>query len=179
MANIQPISSALDVSNQQANINSVIALVDGAVGLAGGTYVAAGVSNGADTTDDVLATYTIPANYFTAGGQTLRFTAYGVTGATGNNKQIKIKIGTTTVLTSGTVTTNAGAWRIVYDLAHISANVQVGGGSGNSGATPFATSGAQTFTETGALTVTVTGASGTTGAAADVTLYGFTVEVLK
>jgi hypothetical protein len=46
--------------------------------------------NNADTTDDVLASYTLPASSFDVAGRGLCVTAQGSTGATTNNKRIKI-----------------------------------------------------------------------------------------
>jgi hypothetical protein len=46
--------------------------------------------NNADTADDVLASYTLPASSFDAAGRGLCITAQGNTGATTNDKRIKL-----------------------------------------------------------------------------------------
>lgn len=161
-----------------AQLNGIIAAINNVPN----TLAASGLtpaSNGADTTDDVLQTFTIPANWFTAPGQTLRVTAAGVTAANGNNKQIKLKVGSTTLLTSGTVTTNNGSWRFVCEITYIAANSQIVSGQGISGTTVWAGSAAQTLTTTAPIVVNVTGASGTTGAATDVTCNSMIVEIIK
>lgn len=164
-----------DLLNQLNAIISAVNNVPNILAASGTTPV----SNGADTTDDVLQSFTIPANYFNTAGQTLRVTASGVTGATANNKQIKLKVGATTLLNSGTLTTNAGSWRFVAEIVYTGANAQMVSGQGISGTTVWAGSAAQTLTTGAAIVVNVTGASGTTGAAADVTCNSMIVEIIK
>lgn len=156
--------------------------------------VAAGRANAADTTDDVLFTYALPASLFDAAFRGLHITAFGKTGGTTNNKQIKAWFGldaqtvgsaivttnTTLLLTSGTVTTNAGGWAMEADLykyGGTGSNTQIGTGfisigttTANNVPTTF------TFAESSILNVTVTGASGTTGAASDVLAQFFNLE---
>ena len=48
----------------------------------------AGQGNGADTTDDVLATYALPASALNAAGRQVTITALGKLAATANNKRI-------------------------------------------------------------------------------------------
>src|ERR1700758_2535980 len=57
---------------------------------------AAGLGNAADTTDDVLFTYALPANALDAAGRQITITAAGKFASTANNKRIKIWWGTTT-----------------------------------------------------------------------------------
>ena len=148
-----------------------------------GTYAkfvsAAGVGNGADTTDDALWTLTpIPANTFTANGDALILTLSMNFGATGNNKRIGVTVGGTQISTG----TNNGsgtdipAWIYIarVDATHV--NVQITA-PGILGAHSYNLVVANLTTNT--LAVVVTGASPTTGAANDVVLYIGVAEFKK
>src|SRR5208282_182288 len=69
--------------------------------------------NNADTADDVLASYTLPASSLDAPGRGLCITAQGNTGATTNDKRIKLWFNASIsagVVTSGSVIADTGAW---------------------------------------------------------------------
>lgn len=146
---------------------------------------ATGQGNGADTTDDVLATYALPANFFDQAGRQVTVTALGKFAANGNNKRVKLWIGTTTqtlgaavaggtlIADSGVVTTNNGGWQLTANVTKYGAagsNTQIAQGQVIAGATHTGTQVPvlTTATESGAINITVTGASSTTGAANDV-----------
>lgn len=145
--------------------------------------------NGADTTDDVLFTAKVPAYMLQNPGSSVLAEAWGDTAANGNNKQIKVWVGTdvqtlgaaivsgatTLIASSGTVTTNNGGWKAeaeVVSYGNVNANTQRAFGSVLSGVTTGAVSSEKTValtqTENADMYITVTGASGTTGAANDV-----------
>ncbi|KAA0089360.1 hypothetical protein CIW54_07805 [Paraburkholderia sp. T12-10] len=147
---------------------------------------AAGQGNGADTTDDVLFTYALPANALDADGRQVTITAAGKFAATANNKRVKVWWGTTTqtvgsavaggtlIADSGVVTTNNGGWTASVQVSkygaagsntQIATNAQVVAGTSHLGtAVPVAL----TAAENGTINITVTGSSSTTGAANDV-----------
>lgn len=147
---------------------------------------AAGQGNGADTTDDVLFTYALPANALDAAGRQVTITAAGKFAATANNKRVKVWWGTTTqtvgsavaggtlIADSGVVTTNNGGWTASVQVSkygaagsntQIATNAQVVAGTSHLGtAVPVAL----TAAENGTINITVTGSSSTTGAANDV-----------
>ena len=147
---------------------------------------AAGQGNGADTTDDVLFTFQVPASAFDIAGRQLGVVAAGKFAANANNKRIKLWFGTTTqtvgaavaggtlIADSGVVATNAGGWEIsatVTKYGAAGANTQLASGAqALAGAVHLGTSVpvALTADEAAAINVTVTGASPTTGAANDV-----------
>lgn len=148
------------------------------------SVTSAGQGNGADTTDDVLATYAVPANSLDAGRQ-ITIQAMGKTASNGNNKRIKIWWGTTTqtlgaavaggtlIADSGVVTTNNGGWNASATITKYGApgaNTQIGQGQVVAGASHTGTQVPVLLTaaENAAINVTVTGASGTSGAANDV-----------
>lgn len=148
--------------------------------------VAAGQGNGADTTDDVLFTYALPASALDASGRQVTITAAGKFAANANNKRVKVWWGTTTqtvgaavaggtvIADSGVVTTNAGGWSASVQVSkygasgsntQLATNAQVVTGATNLGtAVPVAL----TANESGVINITVTGSSSTTGAANDV-----------
>jgi hypothetical protein len=147
---------------------------------------AAGQGNGADTTDDVLFTYALPANALDIAGRQVTVTAAGKFAANGNNKRVKIWWGTTTqtvgaavvggtlIADSGVVTTNAGGWAASVQVqkygaagsnTQIATAAQIAAGTTHLGtAVPVAL----TATENAVINITVTGSSPTTGAANDV-----------
>jgi hypothetical protein len=133
----------------------------------------AGIGNGADTTDDVLFTYTLPAGALDVQGRAITITAYGKLGATANNKNVKLWFGATVVATTGVVATNTGGWQLQADVAKVGAagsNTQIAQGQNIVAATHGGVNipPAPTEVESGPIVIKVTGASSTTGAANDV-----------
>ncbi|NKI68958.1 hypothetical protein GN109_05960 [Collimonas pratensis] len=147
---------------------------------------AAGLGNGADTTDDVLFTYALPANSLDAAGRQLTITAAGKFAANGNNKRIKVWFGTTTqtvgaAVVGGTViadsavqTTNGGGWAASVQVqkygvsgsnTQISTCAQIAAGASHLGTSAPV---ALTSAENAVINITITGSSPTTGAANDV-----------
>jgi hypothetical protein len=152
--------------------------------------------NGADTTDDILDGFVLPASAFDQAKRGLQLTFQGKFGATGNNKKVRVWLNPTMsgqtvtagVISGGTVT-GAGAGVMLYD-----STVQTGNNVGWSilaqlfkyGAAGSNTQYAQvqpiygathggvtlpsflTLTESAAINVVLTGSSSTTGAANDV-----------
>lgn len=147
---------------------------------------ATGQGNGADTTDDVLATYALPASALDVAGRQVTITIAGKFAATANNKRVKIFWGTTTqtlglavaggtlIADSGVVTTNGGGFSGSVQVTKYGAagsNTQIGAGAQIvAGATHTGTQVPTLLTaaENGVINITVTGSSSTTGAANDV-----------
>lgn len=139
-----------------------------------------GIGNGANTTDDVLFTYNLPANSLDIVGRGVRMKAWGVYGANGNDKVIQILIGGTLAISSTVVTFNAGWWTIEAEFYKDGASTQNGTGTVITKNTVI---GPETLllgaTDTAPIALTVTGASPTTGAANDVVANGMVVEFLN
>lgn len=153
---------------------------------------AAGQGNGADTTDDVIATFALPANAFDVAGRQANITALGKTAANANNKRIKLWWGTTTqtlglavvggtlIADSGVITANNGGWNLSATVTKYGAagsNTQIGqgaivAGTVHTGTLPPVLTAAP---ENAVINITVTGASPTTGAANDVLSQMFDV----
>jgi hypothetical protein len=155
--------------------------------------------NKADTTDDVLASYTLPASSFDIAGRGLCIVAQGGTGVTANNKRVKLWFNATIsagVVTGGSVIADTGAWvngttpnnnvgwqlmANVFKYGGAGSNTQyaqgtaiLGGIHGGIGLPVFATA-----VESGALVIALTGSSYTTGVANDVVATWFEVNAMN
>ena len=147
-------------------------------GLVSSQFNGSGIGNGADTTDDPLFSYVLPANSFDANGRNLVIEAWGDLSGTGNNKTIKLWFGSQVVVTSGVVTFTGPGWYFRATITRDGTTNQTGIGTAMIGNTFSEVSpvffGTQAMTA--GITIMVTGASPTTGAANDVVGYGMTVE---
>ena len=74
--------------------------------------------------EDTLISYSMDANSLAANGDHIEISAWGVVAANANNKTIKLKLGTTTVLTTGAVAANAGSWSIEAKVIRTGASTQ-------------------------------------------------------
>jgi hypothetical protein len=138
-----------------------------------------GIGNGADTTDDTLFTYAIPLNSLSANGKSFRVVVGLQTAANGNNKRIKLTVGGTAVLNTGTVTWNILGVMLVAECSRLDsthvlclARTLADSTLPGVGVTPSI---AVSDLSSNTLTITATGASPTTGAANDVKAYLFKV----
>lgn len=133
-------------------------------------FSSAGIGNGADTTDDVLFSYTLPPNSLDAPGRAVIIDAFGSFAATANHKTVKIFFGTSVTFTSGVQTGSGVGWAARLIVTKTGADAQIGTGSGAAGAVLFPVSLPLIGTEVDSdpIVITVTGASPTTGAAGDV-----------
>lgn len=147
---------------------------------AGGTYFLGhtDAGNTAVTTEEDLITQSIAAGLLSgANKERLEVEAFGVFGATGNDKVVAMKFGATTLVTSGTVTHNAKAWRILATIIRTGAATQKAITTlfidGQASVTTYTTPGE---TLAGAIDLKVTGRSPTTGAANDVVVRAYHVD---
>lgn len=90
------------------------------------------------TGEDDLISITLEANVLHRNGQGLRIVAAGRSGANGNNKQIKLKFGGTTIFDSGVVTINDKKWFIEAYVYRTATDVQIAFAWGISDATVIA-----------------------------------------
>jgi hypothetical protein len=131
----------------------------------------------ANTDETDLWTYSLPANTLSVDGKGLRLTIWGTTGATANNKTLKVYFGATTVLNQ-TTAVNAQRWRLDVTILRTAAateEVLAGGIAQTSIFAQALTSGSIDLTA--AVTIRMTGTNGT-AAANDITFRGAVVEVL-
>lgn len=136
--------------------------------------------NPADQTEDVLSTYSIPANTLGANGvQGVEIEAYGTFAANGDNKQVKLYFGTVSIAT-GVVTTNAKNWFLRLKVFRSGASTQVIVGEGQidtTNITPTVTTG--TEAETAAIVAKVTGQGTTANTANEVVAKAFVVKTIE
>lgn len=115
-------------------------------------------NSGAGETD--LITYSLPANSLVNDGDVLEVKAWGTYAANGNNKTVKLKFGSQTILDTGAVAANSGAWEINATIVRLSATTQTISAmiiSGNSSVADSATRTAGTQTLSSDLTIKCTG----------------------
>ena len=131
------------------------------------------------TSEEVLATYTLPANTLSANGKAIRVTAWGTTAANGNNKTARIRFGgiAGTNIALGTFSTNDGGWEAVAVLVRTGASTQTSAGTVRSltGGTTVGLATAQTMSN--AIDIVVTGTTPTS--AGDITFKCLLVEALN
>ncbi len=134
-----------------------------------------GVGNGADTTDDTLFTYTLPAGSLATNGDSISVIAFGVVANNANLKQIRFWFAGTTMFSTGAVTSSNASWVCQMtvtrvDATHVNAAgwILVGSVLSNVNA---ASNQAVADLSANTSVVKVTGASTFTGAANDVLGY--------
>jgi hypothetical protein len=155
--------------------------------------------NQPDTTDDVLASFALPAASFDAADRGLCITAQGSTGPTDNDKRVKLWFDATISggsVTGGSVVADTGAWvngttpnnnvgwqlmAKIFKYGAAGSNTQyaqgtaiLGGIHGGTGSPVFPTA-----IESGAIVIAVSGASYTSGVADDVVVNCFEVHVMN
>lgn len=164
-------------------------------------------ANAADTTDDILFGIQLPADTFAYAGKQLLIEAIGMTGSTTNNKRFKMFINPTMTgqtitngiitgghVTGGTPICDSGAWsnattpNSAVGWQALAQLIKYGGSGSNTqmstaeailGATHAGMQAGQALTipENAPINIVVTGSSQTTGAANDVLLQQFTVNM--
>lgn len=74
--------------------------------------------------EDNLITYSLAKNTMHNNGDALEVTAYGTTAANGNNKTIKLVLGSTTLFTTGAVAFNNKDWCLRATITQITSTTQ-------------------------------------------------------
>lgn len=134
--------------------------------------------NTADTTEDTLLTYTLPAKTLSATNKGLKIRAWGATAANADNKTMKLYFGSE-VITTPTAATSAKGWELELEVYKNGTNTQVVFGKGQvdlTNVTPLVTTGAETDTST--ILIKLTGQAGTANAN-DIVAKGLIVEMLN
>lgn len=136
-------------SNMYALMASVVPL----------SVITTGLGNGADQTEDVLATYSLPANSFGAKGiQGLYIQAWGHCATNGDTKQMNLYFGTAEMSTPAAATSNKN-WYLELTVFRTAASVFTVLGQGDvdlTAVTPFRSI-ALAATETAAIIIKCTG----------------------
>lgn len=132
------------------------------------------------TSEEILATYTLPANTLSANGKGVRITAHGTLAANGNTKVVRIRfggIGGTTVTARSTVGNNV-AWEATALIFRTGAATQIAVGRAFSSLDNVQLSdSAPTQTLANAIDIVVTGTTAT--AIGDLTFKSLIVESIN
>lgn len=134
--------------------------------------------NGADTTEDTLLTYSLPAKTLSANGKGIKIRAWGATAANTDNKTMKLYFGSEVIATA-TAATNNKNWFLELEVFRTGSSTQVVFGQGQvdtTNVTPYVTTGAET--DTAAIVIKITGQAGT-GNAGDIVAKGLVVEMMN
>jgi hypothetical protein len=146
-------------------------------------FTAVGIA--ANTTEQDLQTYSLPAGTLASDGQAVRIRVRGQYALTSRSRQLRLYFGST-VVCFGSSTTNS-AFNIDFDVIVMRSGAATQKGTGNvimavnnttTAAFVFQSQTAPAETLSGAVTIKVTGQSGVGAVANDVVCDLFTVEVL-
>lgn len=170
--------SAAAVFSAQPTV--IIGTGSGSARMAGTLNVSGTVTGNVGVGEDILATYTVPADTLAANGQALRISAWGTTAANGNNKEGRIRfggIGGTVVADTGVGAFNALAWNMNAIIVRTGAATQTSTGNAfisNSAFTTSRTAPGQTLS--GTVDIVVTGEATNND---DIQIYGLIVEAVN
>lgn len=176
-ANLPLISGPQDPSQITFLINQLIQSINTGVGGKINAQTGA-VATGTGTSEQVLQTYSLPANTLANAGDSVRVSCWGTTGANGNNKTMKLYFGASVIATP-TAATNAKGWYLDMVVMRTGAATQAALGRGVVDVTPVTVyQNAGTDALTSAVTIKCSGTDGTSSAA-DITANGMLVELVK
>lgn len=147
-----------------------------AMGMIYGTSAAVGTSTG--TGEEVLATYSLPANALDVAGRRVRIHASWHMASNGNNKTIKLYFGAS-VISSGTLTDNNKNGRATMDVVKSGASTQIVNATmqhDTTMITPYLNAGSDT--DTAAIVIKMTGQDGS-ASANDIVMEDFYVEYMN
>jgi len=157
------------VSNTGRTIGNDKGLLDSSTTGSGTTAV---------TTEETLATFSLPANSVYTAGMGVRVVAWGTTGANGNDKQVKIKFAGDTVADTGVVAANGIPWRVTTEIMYAgsSANEASSFSLFNDSASSWFYTRSNSWGN--AVSITITGQNGT-ASANDIVLEGYRIEMIE
>jgi hypothetical protein len=136
---------------------------------------------GADTNETDLWSYSLPAGTLNANGKVLRITVMGITGATANNKTVKLYFGSSSLTFFGPTAFNNIPWICQMTVVRTGASAQIAYRMFSAQAATYGSVGtAITPAENtaNAITIKCTGTNGT-AAAGDVVFKTAIVELLN
>jgi hypothetical protein len=178
----QVVVSTAGTAIQKVGFNGTAPIVKPTItGARGGvlnTPVAA-VGNGADTTEDTLQTFSVPANTLRNVGDRIRIVAGGTMAASTDSRIARIRLGALIYAQVTATIASTTTWRLECDVVKTANNAQMRTGVGlatSAGVTTI--NGADTLTDTGALSLTVTGQNTTNSVASSVVCNYLLAEAL-
>jgi hypothetical protein len=137
------------------------------------------VGNAADTTENTLQSFTLPASTLLNAGDRVRIVAGGTMAASTDTKTARIKVGGQNLAAVAGTTAGGTSWRGEVELIKVSSNVQsVAAFSivNNTGASIGSLG--QTLTDTGTLAILITGQNSTNSVLGSITCRFVTVEYI-
>lgn len=183
-AEVSPLLSTVNADNAQlyAGLSGYPVAPMKPAGLLTSATAVAVAATGSGTSEQTLATYSLPANVLDAVGRTLRIRAFFVTAANTNGKTCKLYFGSKSLSTGSITTASAAPWlELIVTKSGSSTQIIAGCGfGGTTGIVPVALTGAGTAseTDTAAIVIKATGTDGS-DSAGDITLCSFTVEYMN
>src|SRR5579871_1169434 len=142
-------------------------------------FSAAGSANGADTTEDTLFTYSLPANSLDANGRVLEIQAWGSFANNNHSKHARLYFGSEVIDSGANTTTGGIGWFLSATVIRTGSKTQSISGQLIAGTTHGGcTTQAGAEDDTAAITIKATGQTGTS-AANDILCNGFTVTALN
>lgn len=138
------------------------------------------VGNGADTTEDQLQTYMLPAGQLANVGDMIHIIAGGVFAGSTDSKTVKVKFANAALSIPTGSTVGQTRWSSEVWIVKTGSNTQSFMAVGtNVSASAGTNNGTATATDTNALSVTVTGQNATNSVAGSVTCQFLTVQYIK
>jgi hypothetical protein len=142
------------------------------------------VGNGADTTEDALQSFTLPAGILANVGDMIRITAGGSAGGTTDAKLVRIRLGSITGTIVANPTLNVATmtrWSAIVALVKTGPNAQSYAGNASlavGGSASGALAGPATLTDTAPIQIIVTGQNNTNPVAGSVLCTFLSVEFI-
>lgn len=139
------------------------------------------VGTGADTTEDNLMTYSLPANTLSTNGMGVRVTALGVGVNTADATTVRAYFGSTLLGTLVLTASQVNSWRAEFEVFRTGAATQVTGCTITNGGTAQAsqtTANTASATLSGAVTIKLTGQRASSGVANSVQQLYMAVELI-
>jgi hypothetical protein len=135
--------------------------------------------NGADTTEDTLKSFTLPANALNQVGRGVYIYAWGTFAANTNTKAAKMYFGATSISTGAAASNNVG-WALEMVVGKSAANAQAINGQSVVGTSHGGTvSSTGSETDTAAITIKVTGQDSTSANANAIVLTGLYAQFMN
>lgn len=138
------------------------------------------VGTGADTTEDNLMTYSLPAGTLSTNGMGVRITAWGTGVNTADTTTVRAYFGSTLLVGPALTANSTNSWRVVCEVFRTGATAQTAAGSlicTGSLATAKVTTPAETLS--GAVTIKLTGQRASTSSANSIIQDGMIVELIS
>ena len=140
---------------------------------------ATGTGNGADTTEDTLKSFTVPAATLLSAGDRLHVTAGGTLAASTDTKIIRLKLGSSgSVCGVQSTTVGQTSWAMICDIIKTDVNKQTISGLTQNTNASAGTNNTLTQTDTGTLALVITGQNSTSSVANSLVIKNMIVDYI-